>query len=244
MSAGVSRPVQVRAARQQTCETRWTHAGLLETFWLSLCVCEWLPVLGGALAGSGGTGPGCRCVQEHGADAQTDHTCWDQFCRGTSGLHPGVRGLPWTWVLEAVCTLSCLGTLAGLPGSLETFPKHCGLCTASPWCQPMGFMLLPRSVLAGEVCWWAPEQGLVIALLIWESDLILHKELYQSLSVLSAQTPSRSTLLNIYCTQGIMHLFKGIINAFKCVRLYQNAQQSLPVRPRVTSLTKMLLLAY
>lgn len=41
-----------------------------------------------------------------------------------------------------------------------------------------------------------------------------------------------------------MHLFKCIINAFKCVRLYQNAYQSLPVRPQVTSLTKKLLLAY
>ena len=95
-----------------------------------------------------------------------------------------------------------------------------------------------------EVCQWAPEQGPAILLLIWESGSILQNEPYQSLSVVGAQTPSRSMFLNIYCTQGIMHLFKCIINAFKCVRLYQNTYQSLPVRPRVTSLTEKLLLAY
>lgn len=57
-------------------------------------------------------------------------------------------------------------------------------------------------------------------------------------------TPSQSTLLNIYCTQGIMHLFKCIINVFKCVRLDHNAHQSLPVWPPVTSLSKIHLLAY
>lgn len=41
-----------------------------------------------------------------------------------------------------------------------------------------------------------------------------------------------------------MHLFKCIINVFKCVRLDHNAHQSLPVWPPVTSLSKIYLLAY
>lgn len=191
-----------------------------------------------------GTDPGCRCVQEHGADDQTDPACQDCSAAVRRGCVLVCVGCPGPGCSGLCVPCAASGTLAGLLGSLETFPKRCGLCTALPCCQPVGFIVLPRSVRAGEVCRRAPEQGLVIALLIWESDLILHKEPYQSLSVLSAQTPSRSTFLNIYCTQGIMHLFKGIINAFKFVRLYQNAQQSLPVRPGVTSLTKMLLLAY
>lgn len=41
-----------------------------------------------------------------------------------------------------------------------------------------------------------------------------------------------------------MHLFKCIINVFKCVRLDHNAHQSLPVWPPVTSLSKIHVLAY
>lgn len=41
-----------------------------------------------------------------------------------------------------------------------------------------------------------------------------------------------------------MHLFKCIINVFKCVRLDHNAHQSLPVWPPVTNLSKIYLLAY
>lgn len=65
------------------------------------------------------------CPRARCGDAQTDCMSWDWFCRGMAGLHPGTLGLPWTWALEAVCALGCL---SGLPASLETFPKRCGLC--------------------------------------------------------------------------------------------------------------------
>lgn len=197
------------------------------------------------MAGSGSTDPGCGCAQGHGVEmprlvtyAGTSSAAAWQVC---VPAHTGCPGAGYEG-LRASCAASGLGL--GSPGAWRTLPNAVGCVWASLWCHSPGSPVLRGLSWWVAMCRCGPEQDLAISVLIWESSLILHKEPYQSLSVLGAQTPSRSTVLNIYCSQGIMHLFKCIINAFKCVRLYQNAQQSLPVRPPVTRLTKKLLLAY
>lgn len=172
--------------------------------------------------------PGAPC-----GDAHADRPRWDRFCCRTVGLSPRRPG----------CSSGLCAPWDGRPGSPLAWrhpPGAVGCVGASRRCRPPGCLCgrglpwpagLRRSKARRFLCRAGRRAGICT-------------EPHHSPSVLSAQTPSPATFLNIYSTQRIMHLFKCIINAFKCVRLYQNAWRSLPVRPRVTSLAKKLLLAH
>lgn len=86
---------------------------------------------------------------------------------GVAGLHPSCLGL------DAQGCVCCHKDSKWAPWS-------CVQATPRSW--PMDFVVLPESVLAGRGV-----PGLAIPLLVWESGLVLHKQLYQRLSVLSAQ---------------------------------------------------------
>jgi len=137
---------------------------------------------------------------------------------------------------------AALGLRLGSPVA-QRHPQRCGLPAGSAVVPAGGLRGAARSVLAAAGVPVGSRAGPGGSAADPESGSILRREPNRCPSDLSTQTPSPSTVLSIYGTQGIMHLFKCIINVFKCVRLYQNAYQSLPVRPRVTSLAKRLLLA-
>lgn len=88
-------------------------------------------------------------------------------CPGVAGLHPSCLDLG-----AQGCMCCCKDS--------DWAPWSC--VQAIPWTRPVDSLVLLQSVLAGRGV-----AGLAIPLLAWESGLILHKQPYQRLSVLSAQ---------------------------------------------------------
>lgn len=90
------------------------------------------------------------------------------LCPAVVGLHPS-----WLDLGTQGCVCCCKDS--------DWAPWIC--VQATPWTQPMdSSVVLLQSALAGRGV-----PGLTIPLLAWESGLILHKQPYQRLSVLSAQ---------------------------------------------------------